>query len=35
MIRDRVLSGLARARADGTKSGRAIGRPAITEDVVL
>ena len=32
MIRDRVLSGLARARAEGTKSGRAIGRPAITPD---
>ena len=31
MIRDRVLSGLARARAGGTKSGKAIGRPAITE----
>ena len=32
MIRDRVLSGLARARESGTKSGRAIGRPAITEE---
>jgi DNA invertase Pin-like site-specific DNA recombinase len=32
MIRDRVLSGLARACADGTKSGRAIGRPVITQD---
>jgi DNA invertase Pin-like site-specific DNA recombinase len=32
IIRDRVLSGLARARAEGTKSGRAIGRPAITQD---
>jgi DNA invertase Pin-like site-specific DNA recombinase len=29
MIRDRVLSGLARARATGTKSGKAIGRPAV------
>jgi DNA invertase Pin-like site-specific DNA recombinase len=31
MIRERVLSGLARARADGTRSGRPIGRPAVTE----
>jgi DNA invertase Pin-like site-specific DNA recombinase len=32
MIRGRVVSGMARARVTGTKSGRAIGRPAITED---
>jgi DNA invertase Pin-like site-specific DNA recombinase len=31
MIRDRVLSGIARARANGTKSGKAIGRPAVTD----
>jgi DNA invertase Pin-like site-specific DNA recombinase len=29
MIRDRVRSGMERARATGTKSGRAIGRPAV------
>jgi DNA invertase Pin-like site-specific DNA recombinase len=28
MIRERVNAGLARARQKGTKSGRAIGRPA-------
>jgi DNA invertase Pin-like site-specific DNA recombinase len=33
MIRDRVLSGLARARATGTKSGKAIGRPAVLDEV--
>jgi DNA invertase Pin-like site-specific DNA recombinase len=31
MIRGRVVSGMARARVTGTKSGRAIGRPAITD----
>jgi DNA invertase Pin-like site-specific DNA recombinase len=31
MIRSRVVSGMARARITGTKSGRAIGRPAITD----
>jgi DNA invertase Pin-like site-specific DNA recombinase len=29
MIRDRVRSGMERARATGTKSGKAIGRPAV------
>jgi DNA invertase Pin-like site-specific DNA recombinase len=29
VIRERVLSGMARAKANGTKSGKAIGRPAI------
>jgi DNA invertase Pin-like site-specific DNA recombinase len=29
MIRDRVRSGMERANAAGTKSGRAIGRPAL------
>ena len=29
IIRERVLSGMARAKAKGTKSGKAIGRPAI------
>jgi DNA invertase Pin-like site-specific DNA recombinase len=33
IIRERVLSGLARARATGTKSGRAIGRPAVPDEV--
>jgi DNA invertase Pin-like site-specific DNA recombinase len=31
MIRERVVFGMARAKATGTKSGRAIGRPAIAE----
>jgi hypothetical protein len=31
MVRDRVVSGMARARPTGTKSGRAIGRPAATK----
>jgi DNA invertase Pin-like site-specific DNA recombinase len=31
MIRGRVVSGMARARIPGTKSGRAIGRPANTD----
>ena len=29
IIRERVLSGMARAKAKGTKSGKAIGRPVI------
>ena len=29
IIRERVLTGMARAKAKGTKSGRLIGRPAI------
>jgi DNA invertase Pin-like site-specific DNA recombinase len=29
MIRDRVRSGMARAKATGTKSGKVIGRPAV------
>ena len=33
MIRERVLSGIARARATGTKSGNAIGRPAVPEEI--
>jgi DNA invertase Pin-like site-specific DNA recombinase len=32
MIRERVLSGMARARISGTKSGRAIGRPPVRDD---
>jgi DNA invertase Pin-like site-specific DNA recombinase len=32
MIRDRVCSGMARAKATGTKSGKAIGRPAVPEE---
>jgi DNA invertase Pin-like site-specific DNA recombinase len=32
MIRDRVRSGMARARVTGTKSGKAIGRPAIPDE---
>jgi DNA invertase Pin-like site-specific DNA recombinase len=32
MIRGRVVSGMAHARTTGTKSGRAIGRPAVAED---
>jgi DNA invertase Pin-like site-specific DNA recombinase len=31
MIRERVRAGMVRARATGTKSGRAIGRPALAE----
>jgi DNA invertase Pin-like site-specific DNA recombinase len=30
IIRERVLAGLARAKVKGTRSGKAIGRPAIT-----
>jgi DNA invertase Pin-like site-specific DNA recombinase len=33
MVRERVLSGMARARATGTKSGKPIGRPAIPEEI--
>ena len=33
IIRERVTAGLARAKAHGTKSGNAIGRPAVGEDV--
>lgn len=33
MIRERVMSGLARAKETGTKSGNAIGRPAVSSDV--
>ena len=29
MIRERVVSGMARAKASGTKSGKAIGRPRL------
>jgi DNA invertase Pin-like site-specific DNA recombinase len=31
MIRERVLAGMARAKAKGTKSGKAIGRPELPE----
>ena len=30
MIQERVRAGLARAKAKGTKSGKAIGRPAVS-----
>jgi DNA invertase Pin-like site-specific DNA recombinase len=33
MVRERVLSGMARARATGTKSGKPIGRPAVPAEV--
>jgi DNA invertase Pin-like site-specific DNA recombinase len=33
MIQERVRSGMARAKAKGTRSGRAIGRPAVNDDV--
>jgi len=33
MIRDRVRAGMARARSSGTKSGKAIGRPAVPEEM--
>lgn len=33
MIRERVTAGLARAKATGTKSGNAIGRPTVGEEV--
>jgi DNA invertase Pin-like site-specific DNA recombinase len=32
IIRERVMAGMARAKAKGTRSGRAIGRPAIAAD---
>ncbi len=32
MIRERVVAGLAKARAVGTKSGKAIGRPSLASD---
>jgi DNA invertase Pin-like site-specific DNA recombinase len=32
MIRDRVRSGVARAKRSGTKSGKAIGRPRLSRD---
>src|SRR4051812_19194708 len=32
MIRDRVRTGVARAKRDGTKSGKAIGRPKLNQD---
>ena len=37
IIREQVLSGMARAKAKGTRSGKSIGRPAIappTRDVI-
>src|SRR5437899_720187 len=34
MIQERVRAGLARARAQGTKSGNPIGRPSIAETLV-
>jgi DNA invertase Pin-like site-specific DNA recombinase len=33
MIRERVIAGMARAKAKGTRSGKAIGRPAIKPGV--
>jgi DNA invertase Pin-like site-specific DNA recombinase len=33
MIRDRIRSGMERAKSTGTKSGKAIGRPAVPEAV--
>ena len=33
MIRDRVRRGVERAKRDGTKSGRAIGRPPVAQEV--
>lgn len=33
MIQERVRAGMARAKAKGTKSGNAIGRPAVSADV--
>jgi DNA invertase Pin-like site-specific DNA recombinase len=32
MIRDRVRTGVARAKRNGTKSGKAIGRPRLSAD---
>jgi DNA invertase Pin-like site-specific DNA recombinase len=34
IIQERVRAGLARARAQGTKSGNPIGRPSIAETLV-
>jgi DNA invertase Pin-like site-specific DNA recombinase len=33
MIRERIFAGMARAKAKGTKSGRAIGRPKVKPGV--
>lgn len=33
MIKERVRSGMARAKKNGTKSGNPIGRPAVSDDV--
>jgi DNA invertase Pin-like site-specific DNA recombinase len=33
MIQERVRSGMARAKAKGTKSGNAIGRPAVSSGI--
>jgi DNA invertase Pin-like site-specific DNA recombinase len=33
MIQERIRAGLAKARANGTKSGLSIGRPSVTPDV--
>lgn len=33
MIRERVMSGMARAKKNGTKSGNPIGRPGVTPEV--
>ena len=33
VIRERVLAGMARAKAQGTKSGKAIGRPSLPEGI--
>jgi DNA invertase Pin-like site-specific DNA recombinase len=35
MIRDRVRTGVARAQKHGTKSGKAIGRPKLSEEIEL
>ena len=34
IIRERVLSGMARAKVQGTKSGKPIGRPCRTRDAI-
>ena len=33
MIKERVISGMAHAKAMGTKSGNAIGRPSVSSDI--
>jgi DNA invertase Pin-like site-specific DNA recombinase len=33
MIQERVRSGMARAKAEGTKSDNAIGRPSVSDDI--